>query len=236
MAARSILIVEDDVKIARLLRGYLENANFTVAWVDRGDQVMAQLRRDPPGLILLDIMLPGVDGLELCREIRKFSEVPIIFLTARVEKIDRLLGLELGGDDYVCKPFSPREVVARVKTVLRRVSPKPVMATLTVGPITLDAQRHQVSVAGQELKLTPSEFSLLKILLAHPDRVFSRSELSTLVQGYDYEGYERTIDTHIKNVRKKMAAILPETELINTVHGIGYKFSYQDQPLSPNPP
>lgn len=228
MGSNSILIVEDDSKIARLLRGYLENANFAVAWVDRGDQVIPQLRRDPPGLILLDIMLPGMDGLELCREIRKFSEVPIIFLTARVEEIDRLLGLELGGDDYVCKPFSPREVVARVKTVLRRVSPKPVQAMLSVGPITLDAKGYQVFISGQELKLTPSEFGLLKVFLAHPDRVFSRSELSNLVQGYDYEGYDRTIDTHIKNMRKKIAAVLPETELISTVHGIGYKLSYQD--------
>ena len=229
MGSNSILIVEDDIKIARLLRGYLENANFAVAWVDRGDKVIPQLRRDPPGLILLDIMLPGMDGLELCREIRKFSEVPIIFLTARVEEIDRLLGLELGGDDYVCKPFSPREVVARVKAVLRRLSPKPVMATVTVGPITMDAIRHQVSIAGQELTLTPSEFGLLKIFLAHPDRVFSRGELSNLVQGYDYEGYERTIDTHIKNMRKKIAAFLPGMELISTVHGIGYKFSCQEQ-------
>jgi two-component system response regulator BaeR len=229
MAANSILIVEDDVKIARLLRGYLENANFAVAWVDRGDQVLPQLRRDPPALILLDVMLPGMDGLELCREIRKFSEVPIIFLTARVEEIDRLLGLELGGDDYICKPFSPREVVARVKTVLRRVSPKSGKETLSIGPIILDAQGYQVFISGQELKLTPSEFSILKILLAHPDRVFSRGDLSNLVQGYDYEGYDRTIDTHIKNLRKKIAAILPGTELISTVHGIGYKFSYQDQ-------
>jgi two-component system response regulator BaeR len=191
MASRQILIVEDDIKITRFLREYLENSNFTVAWLDRGEQVMAHIKRDPPVLILLDIMLPGMDGLELCREIRKFSDIPIIFLTARVEEIDRLLGLELGADDYVCKPFSPREVVARIKAVLRRVDPKPLKEKLMVGPIALDETKHQVHIEGQKLNLTPIEFSLLKILLAHPDRVYSRAELSNLVQGYAYEGYER---------------------------------------------
>lgn len=222
---RNILIVEDEVKIAHVLREYLQKANFTVSWLERGDKVIPYLKQNPLGLILLDLMLPGKDGMELCREIRKFSNVPIIMLTAKVEEIDRLLGLELGADDYICKPFSPREVVARVKTVLRRTTAQPTTEQLVVGAITLDETRHQVMVQGVELRLTPNEFDLIRTMLAHPHRVFSRGELLNLVQGYNYEGYERTIDTHIKNLRKKIAAILPEKEIISTVHGIGYKIN-----------
>jgi two-component system response regulator BaeR len=183
------------------------------------------------------ILIQKFYGLAVCLNFfgnHKFSDIPIIFLTARVEEIDRLLGLELGADDYVCKPFSPREVVARIKAVLRRVGPKPLKEKLMVGPFALDETKHQVHIEGQKLYLTPIEFSLLKILLAHPDRVYSRAELSNLVQGYAYEGYERTIDTHIKNLRKKIAAVWPGTELISKVYGIGYKFSYQDQPSPPD--
>jgi two-component system response regulator BaeR len=220
-----ILIVEDERKIAQVIRDYLEKAGFQVSWLDRGDKVIPLIKQDPPHLILLDIMLPGKDGMELCQEIRKFSRVPIIMLTAKVEELDRVLGLELGADDYICKPFSPREVVARIKTVLRRMTPLPIMERLALGPITLDEERHQVMVAGQELPLTPSEFGLLKALLAQPHRVFSRSELSAQVQGYNFEGYERTIDTHIKNLRKKMEALLPGRGIIKTVYGIGYKLN-----------
>jgi len=150
-------------------------------------------------------------------------------MTARVDEIDRLLGLELGADDYICKPFSPREVVARVKAVLRRIHPRPTETRLNVGEIVLDEQRHQVLIGGKEVKLTPCEFQLLKVLLAHPNRVFSRSELLNLVQGYDFEGYDRTIDTHIKNLRKKVATMVPDRELVSTVYGVGYKFSYPDE-------
>jgi two-component system response regulator BaeR len=149
-------------------------------------------------------------------------------ITARVDEIDRLLGLELGADDYICKPFSPREVVARVKAVLRRAHPRPSEIPLTVGAFALDEHKHQVLVDGKEVKLTPCEFQLLKALLAHPNRVFSRSELLNLVQGYDFEGYDRTIDTHVKNLRKKLATIVPDRELVSTVYGIGYKFTYQE--------
>jgi two-component system response regulator BaeR len=220
-----ILIVEDEGKIAQVLRDYLEKAGFRVSWLDRGDKVIPAIKQDSPDLMLLDILLPGKDGMELCREIRKFSPMPIIMLTAKVEELDRVLGLELGADDYICKPFSPREVVARIRTVLRRLAPPPAPEKLAVGPISLDDQRHQVLILGQELKLTPSEFGVLKVLLAQPHRVFSRGELSTQVQGYNFEGYDRTIDTHIKNLRKKMEALLPGREIIKTVYGIGYKLN-----------
>ncbi|MFZ5453987.1 MAG: response regulator [Thermodesulfobacteriota bacterium] len=220
-----ILIVEDEEKIALVLRDYLEKAGFRVSWLDRGDKVIPLVKQDVPHLILLDLMLPGKDGLELCRELRTFSQVPIIMLTARVEELERVLGLELGADDYICKPFSPREVVARIKSVLRRTAAPTLKEKLVAGPISLDEQRHQVLIAGQELNLTPSEFGILRVLLAHPHRVFSRGELSAQVQGYNFEGYDRTIDTHIKNLRKKMDAALPGQEIIKTVYGLGYKLN-----------
>ena len=224
MSSQTILIVEDEGKIVRLLRDYLEQANFKVISLSRGDQVIGQVKQTPPDLLLLDVMLPGMDGMEVCRELRKFSTVPVIMLTARVEEIDRLIGLELGADDYICKPFSPREVVARVKAVLRRAHPEPDDAMLKAGPIVLDEGTHQVSVDGHPLELTPSEFGLLRILMTHPNRVFSRNELLNKVQGYDFAGYDRTIDTHIKNLRKKIAARLVDVEVINTVYGVGYRF------------
>lgn len=224
MPHQNILIVEDEKKIVELLRDYLQKAQYKVTFLERGDEVIASVRQNPPDLILLDIMLPGMDGMEVCREIRKFSTVPIIMITARIEEVDRLIGLELGADDYICKPFSPREVVARVKAVLRRVHAEPSGEKIKAGPFLLDAQTHQVTIDGLELELTPSEFGLLKVLMTHPARVFSRNELLNLVQGYDFEGYDRTIDTHIKNLRKKIAQQLPNVEVISTVYGVGYKF------------
>jgi two-component system response regulator BaeR len=227
MTTRHILVVEDEEKITRLLCDYLQAAGFRTSTQADGDRVIVQVKKDLPDLILLDIMLPGMDGMELCREIRKFSNVPIIMITARVEEIDRLLGLELGADDYICKPFSPREVVARAKAVFRRVHAEPQAQAhnLVVGSISLDDKTHQVTVGKQVLNLTPNEFGLLKIMMTRPNRVFSRSELINRVQGYDFEGYDRTIDTHIKNLRKKIAQKLPGQEIISTVYGIGYKFS-----------
>ena len=221
---RHILIVEDEKKIAELLRDYLQKAGYAVTLRDRGDVVVPLVRENPPDLVLLDIMLPGMEGTEVCREIRKFSAVPIIMVTARVEEIDRLIGLELGADDYVCKPFSPREVVARVKAVLRRVYTEQAQTRLTAGPLSLDEDTRRVAVRSEELKLTPNEFALLKVFLANPHRVFSRGELVNRVQGYSYEGYDRTIDTHVKNLRKKIAEKLPEQDIIATVYGIGYRF------------
>lgn len=225
MTAIHVLVVEDESKIAELLRDYLVVAGFLVRTVERGDWAIAEVRKNTPSLVLLDIMLPGMDGMEVCREIRKFSNIPIIMITARVEEIDRIVGLELGADDYVCKPFSPREVVARVKSVLRRCRPQVAEQQIKVGPISMDCSTRRVSVRGKGVSLTPNEFALLKALMTHPNRVFTRGELLNLVQGYSFDGYERTIDSHIKNLRKKMAEKLPEQEVISTVYGIGYKLS-----------
>lgn len=225
MINQSILVVEDESKIAGILKDYLANAGYKVTCLDRGDMVASHVRMNPPALILLDIMIPGMDGLEVCREIRKFSQVPVIMITARVEEIDRLLGLELGADDYICKPFSPREVVARVKAVLRRVHTSQETRQIVVGSIILNQETHQVWVKNMELKLTLCEYNLLKTFLSRPNRVFSRNELINTVQGYEFEGYDRTIDSHVKNLRKKIARHLPEQEVISTVYGMGYKLN-----------
>jgi two-component system response regulator BaeR len=225
MTSKHILIVEDEEKIAGLLCDYLKAAGFRTSVQNNGDRVIAQVKKDPPDLILLDIMLPGKDGMQLCREIRQFSNVPIIMITARVEEVDRLLGLELGADDYICKPFSTREVVARVRAVFRRVHAEPREDHLVVGSISLNDETHQVMINKKVLNLTPNEFGLLKIMMSRPNRVFSRSELISRVQGYEFEGYDRTIDTHIKNLRKKIARWLPGQEIISTVYGVGYKFN-----------
>lgn len=231
MTTPHILVVEDDPKIARLIKDYLENGGYRATILNRGDEALAQIRKSPPDLVVLDIMLPGKDGMEICRETRKFSTVPIIMLTARVEEIDRLLGLELGADDYIAKPFSPREVVARVKAVLRRSRPEPEPGepVITAGPIRMDTDRRQATVNDSDIQLTPSEFELLKILITHPGRVFSRNDLIARVQGYDFEGYDRTIDSHIKNLRKKIDACLPTRKIIRTIYGVGYAFHNDEQ-------
>ncbi|MGI9569847.1 MAG: response regulator [Desulfobulbia bacterium] len=224
MANEHIFVVEDEVKISELLRDYLVQEGFTVTCLERGDEVVSKVKKEQPALILLDIMMPGKDGTEVCREIRRFSNVPILMLTAKVEEIDRIIGLELGADDYICKPFSPREVIARVKAVLRRTYTPSDMKQIISGPLSLNEESHQVTVDGKPLKLTPSEFGLLKVMMAYPNRVFSRSELLDRVQGYQFEGYDRTIDSHIKNLRKKIAQMLPDQDIICTVYGVGYQF------------
>jgi two-component system response regulator BaeR len=228
MKNQHVFIVEDEQKIAGLLKDYLQKANYRTTVIERGDEAVAQVKKWSPDLMLLDIMLPGMDGTAVCREVRKFSNLPIIMITAKVEEIDRLLGLELGADDYICKPFSPREVVARVKAVLRRVHPGPSEKNLALGPIVLDESRHRASVNGNELDLTPSEFKLLQVLMSQPGRVFSRDELIARVQGYHYEGYDRTIDSHIKNLRKKIARHLRDQTIITAVYGVGYELSFRD--------
>jgi len=225
MTGRDILVVEDEIKIVGVLKDYLTKAGYRVACLDRGDMVVPHVRQTPTSLILLDIMLPGLDGMEVCREVRKFSDVPIIMITARVEELDRLIGLELGADDYICKPFSPREVVARVKAVLRRMNPPQADRALAAGEVSLTPETRQAFVAGHELKLTPCEYNLLKTLLSHPNRIFSRNELINVVQGYDFEGYDRTIDSHVKNLRKKIAKYLPEKEVVTTIYGMGYRLN-----------
>ncbi len=222
-----ILVVEDEIKIASILCDYLENANYRTSMLHDGSNVLAMVKKNPPDMILLDIMLPGMDGLEICRQIRKFSSLPIIAITARVEEVDVILGLELGADDYICKPFSPREVVARVKAVLRRSKSLNAGEKVVVGPICLDIDSRKAMIDKEVLALTPSEFGLLKTLMSSPNRVFSRNELLSLVQGSSFEGYDRTIDSHIKNLRKKIAKFLPGEDVIRSVYGVGYSFDWE---------
>lgn len=225
MKKRNILIVEDDERIAEVLKSYFENADFRVAVLNNGNTVVSNVQASPPDLVLLDIMLPDKDGMTICREIRSFSNVPVIMVTAMVEDVDRLLGLELGADDYICKPFIPREVVARAKAVLRRAHPENEEKRLVVGPLIMDENRHRVTVEGSDIKLTPIEYQLLRIMMSAPDRVFTRNDFISRIQGYNYDGYDRTIDNHIKNLRKKIDEHLAGHEMIHTVFGVGYKIS-----------
>lgn len=222
----TILVVEDEVRIARLVRDYLENAGYRVLVAQRGDEGLALARTERPDLIVLDLMLPGLDGLDLCRTVRRDSLVPIIMLTARAEEADRLVGLELGADDYVVKPFSPRELVARVRAVLRRArGAEAEPELLRHGDLALDIGQHTLTVAGRPVDLTPTEFALLAAMLRAPGRVFSRLQLLDLVQGEAYEGYERTIDAHVKNLRQKIGDDPRNPRYITTVYGVGYKLS-----------
>jgi len=223
MSEEHLLIVEDESDIADILKDYLVREGYRVTVLERGDKVVAFVRGHLVSLLLLDIMLPGVDGKTICRKIRKFSEVPIIMITAKVDELDRIVGFELGADDYVCKPFSPREVVARVKAVLRRMAGAADEDVLSAGPIRVDRSARVVSVRDSELNLTPSEFDIFATLMESPNRVFTRAQLIEKVQGYNYEGYERTIDFHIKNLRKKIAECLPNEKVIHSSYGVGYK-------------
>ncbi len=218
-----ILIVEDEPKLAQLLIDYLKQSGFDVAWVDNGLDAVAAVKANNPQLILLDLMLPGKDGMDICKDVRQFSRVPIIMVTARVEEIDRLLGLELGADDYVCKPYSPREVVARVKAVLRRMQPDLSALTHKAG-LSLDDARYKVQKDGQELSLTAVEYGLLKILHSEPGRIYSRDQLMTAIYQDHRIVSDRTIDSHIKKLRKKLSVLLTEGDLIHSVYGVGYKF------------
>ncbi len=221
---RHILIVEDEPKIAALLVDYLhQQGGFSTSRLARGDEVLERVRSDPPDLILLDLMLPGLDGIEVCKQVRAQSAVPIIMITARVEEIDRLLGLELGADDYICKPFSPREVVARVKAVLRRS-----VSTTEAGQVDglkLDDALHSAELDGKKLPLTPVEFSLLKTLISQPGRIFSRDQLMNEMYS-DYRIVsDRAVDTHIKNLRKKLSTAGAGKDLVESVYGLGYRYA-----------
>lgn len=217
-----ILVVEDEPKLAGVLVDYLVAAGYPSHWLGDGEQAVGWVREHGPRLILLDVMLPGKDGLAVCREVRAFSNVPIVMVTARIEEIDRLLGLELGADDYICKPFSPREVVARVKAILRRVDSEPNGGPGYLG-IALDRAQHRASVLGHSLDLTPIEFRLLEVLLSHPGRVYSRSQLLDLVYDDEHVVSDRSIDSHVKNLRRKVRAFQPDEQVICTVYGVGYK-------------
>ncbi|MBS0377770.1 MAG: response regulator [Proteobacteria bacterium] len=216
---RRILIAEDEPKLAALLRDYLTASGFDASCVSDGLRVVPEFRRSNPDLVILDLMLPHRDGLEICRELRTFSTVPIVMVTARVEEIDRLLGLELGADDYVCKPFSPREVVARIKAILRRATRGPAAA----GGLTIDADRHRAEFEGVALELTPVEFRLLSTLAAAPGRVFSRARLMENLYPDHRIVTDRTVDSHVKNLRRKLEKVSQAHEAIQSVYGLGYK-------------
>ncbi|MBN1372157.1 MAG: response regulator transcription factor [Anaerolineaceae bacterium] len=221
----TILLIEDESELARVAQSYLQNGGFTVLTAARGDTGLSQFQQSKPDLVLLDLNLPGMDGLDVAREIRRQGETPIIMVTARVEETDRLIGLELGADDYITKPYSPRELVARVRAVLRRSGRAPAQPRkLQEGSLEVDLEEHSVTKAGHGIDLTPTEFNLLAALMAQPGRVFTRLQLLESAQGTAYEGYERTVDAHVKNLRAKLENDPKEPRLIETVFGVGYRF------------
>ncbi len=223
MAENKVLVVDDEEKIVRIVKAYLEREGYTVVAAYDGKAALAMARTEAPDLVLLDLMLPEMSGWDVCRTLRSESNVPIIMLTARDEDTDKVVGLELGADDYVTKPFNPRELVARVRAVLRRTESPPEKRRLVFGDLTVDLDRHEVRHAGRPVELTPTEFELLRVLAEAPGRVYSRMQLLDRVQGYAYEGYERTIDSHIKNLRKKLEPDPDKPRYILTVRGVGYK-------------
>ena len=224
MAAK-ILVVDDEAKIVKLVRAYLEQAGYSVVVAEDGQTALIQSRREKPDLVILDLGLPGIDGLDVARTLRREGDTPIIMLTARVDDTDRIIGLELGADDYVSKPFNPRELVARVRAVLRRTAGSaPPVEILRGGDLVLDVSAHLVTLAGQPLDLTPTEFDLLQVFMQNPGRAFTRLELLDRVQGDAYEGYERTIDAHVKNLRAKLGDDPRHPRYVQTVYGVGYKF------------
>jgi two-component system alkaline phosphatase synthesis response regulator PhoP len=222
---QKILVVDDEAEIVRLVRAYLESAGFAVVTASEGYQALAVFRHERPNLVVLDLNLPGMNGLDVCRVLRRDSDIPIIMLTARIEETDRLIGLELGADDYIVKPFSPREVVARVRTVLRRAEGAPVRPeVISSAGVMLDLTQRAASLNGQPLDLTTMEFDLLALLVQHPGQVFTRLQLLEGTQDIAYEGYDRTIDVHIKNLRKKLGDDSQEPRFIETIRSVGYRF------------
>jgi DNA-binding response OmpR family regulator len=225
MAGKRVLVVDDDAKTVELVRLYLQRDGYRVFTAYDGIEALRLARESHPDLIVLDLMLPGIDGLQVCRTLRAESDVPIIMLTARTTDRDKLTGLDLGADDYVTKPFSPRELAARVRAVLRRLPGERGPAEIKRGELTIDSHKHEASLAGRPLNLTPVEFNLLGILAKEPDRVFSRGQLIEKALGYDFEGFDRTIDVHILNLRRKLNLEANHSINIKTVYGAGYKLS-----------
>jgi two-component system alkaline phosphatase synthesis response regulator PhoP len=221
-----ILVVDDEPKIVKQAKDYLEKGGFRVTTAGDGRTALAVARHERPDLIVLDLNLPEMDGLDVCRALRRESDVPIIMLTARVEETDRLIGLELGADDYITKPFSPRELVARVRAVLRRVRGgihQP--GLIRVGDLEIDLHGHRVTRAGETIRLTRSEFNLLAVLAQHPGQTFTRAQLLDRLHGVTYDGFDRSIDAHIKNLRRKLEVDPAEPRYVLTVYGIGYRFT-----------
>jgi DNA-binding response OmpR family regulator len=227
---RTILVVDDERRIVDVARDYLEHAGFEVVTAGDGRSALESAKARMPDLVVLDLGLPGMDGLDVARELRRDSDVPIVMLTARDDELDRVLGLELGADDYVTKPFSPRELVARVRAVLRRGERRPTAADerMHVGAVTIDPGRMQVSVGEQAVELTPTEFQLVATLAGQPGRIFTRSQLLDAIHGVAFESYERAIDTHVKNLRRKLEPDPRNPRYVLTVYGVGYRFA--DEP------
>ena len=217
-----ILIVEDEPKLAEVLRDYLQQSGYRTHIIMEGSSVIDWIKQNNPDLMLLDLMLPGRNGMDICKDLRGFSSLPVIMTTARVEEIDRLLGLEMGADDYVCKPYSPREVVARVKAVLRRAQLGAESAVETFG-VTLNPEAFTASYNGTPIELTPVEFRLLEVLMSQPGRVYSRAILMDAIYTDNRVVTDRTVDSHVKNLRRKLQAVMPAEEIIRSIYGVGYK-------------
>jgi two-component system alkaline phosphatase synthesis response regulator PhoP len=226
---KTILVIDDEPKILQIARDYLENAGYRVIEAGDGQGALQRAQSEQPDLVVLDLGLPGMDGLDVCRQLRRNSDVPIIMLTARGEESDKLVGLELGADDYIVKPFSPKEMVARVRAVLRRFDRAQEPGdVLRAGQIELDIPRLRLSVAGREVELTPTEFDLLAALAAQPGRIFSRAQLLDAIHGVAIESYERAIDAHVKNIRRKIEPDPRQPRYVLTVYGVGYKLSDEE--------
>jgi DNA-binding response OmpR family regulator len=229
VVSREVLVVDDNEKIVEVLTAYLEQEGFVVRTASDGPSAVAEVERAVPDIALLDVMLPGIDGIELTKRFQKEHDLPVILITARSDEVDRLIGLEVGADDYVSKPFSPREVVARVKAVLRRTggSRQP-DGTMRVGALSIDPERRAVNADGVAVDLTRTEFDILAAMATHPGRVYTRLQLLEIATGDTFEGYERTIDAHVKNIRKKLGEDPRRPRYVHTVFGVGYKVEAQE--------
>jgi len=221
----TVLVIDDEPRIARLVRDYLDQAGFRVVEAADGGEAVDAFRNHRPDLLIVDLGLPGIDGLDVIRQVRSSSDVPIIILSARSDETDRVVGLELGADDYVVKPFGPKELVARVRALLRRVDNNGSADVFRVGEVEVDVPKMQVTVAGAEVELTPTEFQLVSTLAAQPGRVFTRAQLLDALHGVSFESYERAVDAHVKNIRRKFGSAPRKPQYILTVHGVGYKFA-----------
>jgi DNA-binding response OmpR family regulator len=226
IAMRTVLVVEDDQSIARLIRDYLDRAGFGVITAADGETAVTRARADKPDAVVLDLGLPGRDGIETLREIRRFSNLPVVIVTARGDETDRIVGLEIGADDYMVKPFSPRELVARVRAVLRRTERVDVnQGVIRVRDLTIDVPRMRAERSGEAIDLTPTEFQLLLTMASQPGRVFTRNQLLDAVHGVAFESYERAVDAHVKNLRRKLEPIPADPQYVLTVYGVGYRFA-----------